>query len=430
MNFIVETKNEYTIQLEGILAPLIYEGFESIYLETKKVIKKGDENKLLKTFQQFIRKIPSWNENMINTETQRIITQSRCDWLSDLLKAVIKSNILLLSNSNQNISRKFKINEEHLNIPINKFIHKCYIESARQIYSIPDLFYHINSPINRKRNQRESLDIIKNSIKEAIRKMLPVQYILKQYLSNDFNNSDSQIEYNSSSNVNIKKKTPKDLKDNINQNVLQNFKSYDSSKESSDDIYDDKETANLLSEIKDKYTKGEIFGNESEKSEKDIQKGNGSSPSYNKLYILNKSKSENYLPSSDNVKLTSSSNKNKDESNNSINKDIVKENNSVKNESESNKRNSIEKNSIKSIEKNNVEMENSEKKKDTVTSDSITNNDESVLSSNSISYRIEKDSEYEAVFSNINETEEKNNINSIKERKKRKDSYFSNFNNI
>ena len=37
---LVETKNEYTIQLVNILTPLVYDGFESIYEEVKKIIKK------------------------------------------------------------------------------------------------------------------------------------------------------------------------------------------------------------------------------------------------------------------------------------------------------------------------------------------------------------------------------------------------------
>ena len=88
MNFIVETKNEYTIQLVNILTPLLYEGFESIYSETRKIIKKGEEKKMLKTFQQFIKKIPTWNNNLISNETKRIISQSRCDWTSDSWRSV------------------------------------------------------------------------------------------------------------------------------------------------------------------------------------------------------------------------------------------------------------------------------------------------------------------------------------------------------
>ena len=34
MNFIVETRNEFTIQLVKILSPFLYEGFDSIYKDT------------------------------------------------------------------------------------------------------------------------------------------------------------------------------------------------------------------------------------------------------------------------------------------------------------------------------------------------------------------------------------------------------------
>ena len=47
MNFLVETKNEYTIQLINILTPHLYEGFDSIYTESKKIIKKGEEKIIL-----------------------------------------------------------------------------------------------------------------------------------------------------------------------------------------------------------------------------------------------------------------------------------------------------------------------------------------------------------------------------------------------
>ena len=74
MNYLVETKNEYTIQLINLLTPHFYEGFDSIYDEAKNIIRKGEEKKLLKTFQQFIKRIPSWNQHLIDTETNRIRT--------------------------------------------------------------------------------------------------------------------------------------------------------------------------------------------------------------------------------------------------------------------------------------------------------------------------------------------------------------------
>jgi serine/threonine protein kinase len=51
MNFLVETKTEYTIQLINIVTPFLYEGFKSIYDESKKVSKSGEELKVFQTLQ-------------------------------------------------------------------------------------------------------------------------------------------------------------------------------------------------------------------------------------------------------------------------------------------------------------------------------------------------------------------------------------------
>ena len=194
MNFLVETKNEYTIQLINILSPHIYEGFESIYSESKKIIKKGEEKKVLKAFQQFIKRIPSWNTNLIENETIRIRTASRCDFLHNLLKAVIKANIILLSNSNNNSYSKSVIEKKYLDIPLHKFLHRCYVECARQFYNSPYLFYHDIRPIEKKRNQRDCYDFIKIGIKEAIRKILPVQHILDKYLGDNLKFGNDEID--------------------------------------------------------------------------------------------------------------------------------------------------------------------------------------------------------------------------------------------
>ena len=103
----------------------------------------------------------------IHNETIRIKAASKCDFLHNLLKAVIKANIILLSNSRL---EEINIEKKYLDIPLDKFIHRCYIECARQFYNAPYLFYHDIRPIERKKHQRECYDIIKLSIKEAIRK--------------------------------------------------------------------------------------------------------------------------------------------------------------------------------------------------------------------------------------------------------------------
>jgi uncharacterized protein YybS (DUF2232 family) len=49
LNFLVETKHEYTIQLVNMLTPLIYEGLQSIYSE---VVKISTPENILKNWQE------------------------------------------------------------------------------------------------------------------------------------------------------------------------------------------------------------------------------------------------------------------------------------------------------------------------------------------------------------------------------------------
>ena len=191
----LERKNEYTTYLINILKSIIYDGFQSIYNDGLKISSHNDE---IKIFQLLIKTIPEWTDNILTQEVNRINIVSKCNFLNDLLNAIIKANISLLSNNTTN--------QKEFTIEFKKFIHYCYIITAKEFYIYPELFYHLNKPIEIKRNQREILNIIDNSIRNAIRKILPIDKILKDYLNDkllfndklinklDLNNIDNNLQ--------------------------------------------------------------------------------------------------------------------------------------------------------------------------------------------------------------------------------------------
>jgi hypothetical protein len=147
-NFLVETKQEYTTQLINVLTPLIYEGIQSIYNE---VIKISSSENILKHFQIAMQRIPKWNNEIIQNETERIMNNSKSySWLEDLIKATLKANIIVLTH-NPSVTQQIKV-EPHLyqNIKISDFIHKIYLECARELWNNPYLFYHNYPPIELK----------------------------------------------------------------------------------------------------------------------------------------------------------------------------------------------------------------------------------------------------------------------------------------
>jgi len=225
---IVEIKEEYTTFLINIITPFLYEGIKSLYdqaiikhEEFEEEAKKRPNIKspgILRLFQIFLKDVPSLNNNKIEDETNRIKNNSKCSsWFDDLIRAVIKSNIVLLTFSSSKNKSEIIKEKFHENVNVCNFVHKCYIECARSIYNYPELFWHKFPTLEIKRNQREICNIINTSIKEAIRKILPMELILKEFLKNEYiRDSEYNIsnKNNESQYINIKSMIDKDLHNN------------------------------------------------------------------------------------------------------------------------------------------------------------------------------------------------------------------------
>lgn len=194
---IVDIKKEYTEYLLNILTPLLYEGFNSIYSKARitdqsfnEACKKDPNLKnpgIIAIFQHFVSGIPKLNDHLIEEETKRIRDNSRCaNFFDDLIKAVIKSNIILLTYNSS--GKKCKLVEEkfHQNMDIKAFVHKCYVECSRIFYDHALLFWHELPPNDLKYNKQIIYQLVKHGIKNAIRHTLPMKLILEEYLKNDY----------------------------------------------------------------------------------------------------------------------------------------------------------------------------------------------------------------------------------------------------
>jgi hypothetical protein len=194
---IVEIKKEFTDYLIEIMTPMMYEGFKNMYRtaikEEKKFVIRQRENPevlnpgVLKIFQKILLDVPNLNNHTIEEETARIKESGKCsDHFDELVKAVIKSHIVLLAY-NSSDKKCCLVNEKlHDNINVKTFVHKCYIEAANRFYQNPYLFWDGFDSLNRKKNESDAQYIIAKSIKVAITKMLPMRLILQEYLNKEY----------------------------------------------------------------------------------------------------------------------------------------------------------------------------------------------------------------------------------------------------
>ena len=187
-----QAKIEYTQQLIDVLTPNMFDGIRSIYDESKTFFSTQTSQSILNIFRRFLEKVHEWNNEIVEKETERIIFESKCDWLDDLVTAVFISHTKILTSIGPNF------NNARINLTIPKtinFIHKCYINLAREIWKNPYLFYENVSGSEYQRNMRTIETIIKDNIEQTVRKLLPVKQILKEHLDN-FDNNNQEVQKN------------------------------------------------------------------------------------------------------------------------------------------------------------------------------------------------------------------------------------------
>lgn len=180
MNVMSEAKGEWSARLVSILTPLIMSGIHSIFKEACTLCEENDEySKYLMTFQNFLARIPKWNNTIIQEETERIVNDSQCSYLEDMLTCVHITKLKMLT------SMRVSDNQKKIDIDIPKlseYIHKVYCKLARKLYSNIYLFEKNVAPLQYQKNMRECELLIRESVLEVIRDNMPVEQILRAYM--------------------------------------------------------------------------------------------------------------------------------------------------------------------------------------------------------------------------------------------------------
>ncbi len=180
---LVDAKTEYTNQLVSILQNNIYVLINELFTEAKLTCFENNEHHLVyKNFQDLLSNIPSWTEEKIKDEANKIIINSKCDWIDDLITAVFVSHTKILTSVNKNKPS----NKISLKIPkTTHFIHECFIDSARHFWKNAYLFDDSINNFQYQKNRKECDNLIEKSITDTIRKELPLKNILNEYLENE-----------------------------------------------------------------------------------------------------------------------------------------------------------------------------------------------------------------------------------------------------
>ena len=174
-----EAKGEYTRQLCVFLVPCLETYFLELLNDAK--AQSSSPTKVLWNFQTLLQGIPDWNQDKVIRETDKIQKECKCDYLDELLTAVFIAHTKVLSAIRLTTKQK----KLQITIPkVDHFIHRLLSESARTLWTNAFLFADANS-IDRQKNLRQVSGLLHESVLQAIRGLLPVKSILREYLHDD-----------------------------------------------------------------------------------------------------------------------------------------------------------------------------------------------------------------------------------------------------
>jgi hypothetical protein len=183
-----EAKGEYTKQLCIFLSTPLQKFFLNL-LETAKT-EEPDKKKHLKAFQDLLSQIPDWNIDKVGRETAKIQDECSCDYLEELLTAVFIAHTKVLSA----IRLTSKNKSIQITVPkIEHFIHRTLSESARRIWGSVYLFADGQSSLDRQKNLRQLEALLHECVQQAVRSLLPVKSLLRDYLAEPDENDEKEV---------------------------------------------------------------------------------------------------------------------------------------------------------------------------------------------------------------------------------------------
>ena len=174
-----EARNEYLKQLSTWIVPPLVEFFRKEY---NSISAREGSKRAMGAFQEFCATVPRWNQDVIDTHIGVLLDTCRCDYVEELMTAVFIAHTKMLTAIRVSPRQK----KLQITLPkLDHFLHRVFTECARSFWKAPFLFADDLTPIERQKNVLQAETMCTESLSGAVRSLLPVKSILRDYLNED-----------------------------------------------------------------------------------------------------------------------------------------------------------------------------------------------------------------------------------------------------
>ena len=170
-----EARNEYLKQMSTWIVPPLVEFFRKEY----NTLADTEGKRVMSAFQTYCAEVPLWNQDVIDSNIGIILDNCRCDYMEELMTAVFIAYTKMLTAIRVNARQK----KLQITLPkLDHFLHRVFIECARSFWKAPYLFAQDLTPVEKQKNILQAEQICTEALSGAVRSLLPVKSILRDYL--------------------------------------------------------------------------------------------------------------------------------------------------------------------------------------------------------------------------------------------------------
>jgi Sec-independent protein translocase protein TatA len=188
-----EARNEYLKQLSTWVIPPMVEFFRHEY---SSIVARDGHKRAMAVFQEFCSTVPKWNQDIIESNVNTLLENCRCDYIEELMTAVFIAHTKMLTAIRVNSKQK----KLQITLPkLDHFLHRIFIECARSFWKAPFLFSEELMPIERQKNILQLESMATEALSSAVRSLLPIKTILRDYMNDDDSSSEEEAPSKSSS---------------------------------------------------------------------------------------------------------------------------------------------------------------------------------------------------------------------------------------
>ena len=173
-----EARNEYLKQLSTWIVPPLVEFFRKEH----NTLLATEGRRTMAAFQDFCATVPKWNQDVIDTNISTLLDNCRCDYVEELMTAVFIAHTKMLTAIRVNSKQK----KLQITLPkLDHFLHRVFTECARAFWKAPFMFSDELTPIEKQKNILQAEAMCTEALSGAVRSLLPVKNILRDYLEAD-----------------------------------------------------------------------------------------------------------------------------------------------------------------------------------------------------------------------------------------------------